>query len=290
MLRTKLSLLNINGWIVESNFNDGTIGDRADNKDWGSGKATTGAYYAGTQTLFSAARPHTGALSAECKINEGQSAWGVWHLSWEGLPGVTQGQEVWMRAWFYHDPNFEWNPASGGKGLRLQCWDTDGDRNKYYFDAYLSAGGITMGNGPGNIDNSFITNNGGDAPSNSPQLVNWEHVEMYIKYHSTPGQGIFRCWRNDSLWFEDTDTITLPRSNDKGAVNAHIYTVFTNNWPGTNKFPPYGPLKDETSYVDEVIITSDTPSGTDAAGNAYIGSGGTIPEPIANPKPPTSFG
>ena len=29
---------------------------------------------------------------------------------------------------------------------------------------------------------------------------------MYIKYHSVPGQGIFRAWRNGELWFEDTIT------------------------------------------------------------------------------------
>jgi len=261
----------VHAWTVKSTFEDGVLGQRADNKSG----ATTGADIAHSQTLFSNERPHSGKKSAKATILKGQDGWGEWGLEYN-LPGVTQGGEVWFRAWLYHGPEWSYHPDEGGKGLRLQGWDTDGNRNKYYFDTYMNYNRIVLGNGPGTVDGSFVANNGNNI-FNYPELRGWECVEMYVKFHSVPGQGIFRAWRNGILWFEDKKTKTLLKANDKGSTTARIFTLFNN----------IGSQKDQSNFIDDVIITSERPNNTDANGNPYIGVGDiTIVAPPLAPGNP----
>ena len=248
----------VHSWTVVSTFEDGVVGQEAENKSG----ATTGADNAHTQTLFSNERFHSGKQSAKATILKGQDGWGEWGLEYQ-LPGVTNGGEVWFRAWLYHGPEWSYHPDEGGKGLRLLGWDTDGNRNKYYFDTYVGHEGMGLGNGPGSIDGSFLRNNGEAAIRNGPALRGWECLEMYIKYHSVPGQGIFRAWRNGTLWFEDKTTRTLPKANDKGAVLARIFTLFNN----------IGAQQSQSNFIDDVFITNERPNNTDVNGNRYIGCG-----------------
>ncbi len=264
----------VHAWTVESTFEDGVIGQEADNKSG----ATTGAYNAFSQTLFSNERSHSGKQSAKATIKTGDDGWGEWGLEYI-LPGVPEGGEVWMRAWFYHGPEWSYHPDSGGKGMRLQGYQTSTGRSKYYFDTYVSRNGVGLGNGPGSIDGSFKKNNSDAAIANGPALSGWECLEMYIKYHSVPGKGVFRTWRNGNLWFEDKVTRTLPASDDKGATLGRIFTVFTNASGGAQKT--------QSNFIDDVVITNERPNTLDASGNPYLGCGNV--DIIPPPLPPSSI-
>jgi LysM repeat protein len=66
-------------------------------------------------------------------------------------------------------------------------------------------------------------------------------------------------WKNGVLIFEDTTSKTLNSSTD--VINNAIFMSY---WNG-------GCPKEQTLYIDDVTVTSDTPANQDAQGNRMIG-------------------
>lgn len=79
-----------------------------------------------------------------------------------------------------------------------------------------------------------------------------------------------RFWKNGKLIGEFLDRVTLV-ADDSYSDRFHIFTYWNGGAPQTQHM-----------YIDDVVLTSDTPSGRDDYGNAYIGVGVQI-----MPKPPS---
>jgi hypothetical protein len=105
----------------------------------------------------------------------------------------------------------------------------------------------------------------------------WETYELYLSLDSvgkaSGGQAEVRVWKNNQLLFDLTSDKTLADSS------TYAESLFLFTW--WNEVAPLS----QSLYVDDIIVTSDTPSNKDAAGNAFIGG----PTPGgASTAPPTS--
>lgn len=252
----------VHAWTIESDFETGTLGRQADDSEGD----TSGAYYTwpvkeGGRTVFSNENPHGGKQSAKATVSAGSGGWGEWGLFYDLPEKVYEGGEVWFRAWLYFPTDFKHDPHHGAKGLRIRNADAAGNK-KQYFNIYPNEDRIRINN---NQDpKGFFENN--SVTSFAPEITNWEALEMYIKFSSVSGKGIYRVWRNGKLLFEDTKTRTLEAPGDY-ANNALIFTLFSNN---------PSPVTQST-FIDDVVITNETPSARDTHGNPYIGIEGYTP-------------
>ncbi len=95
----------------------------------------------------------------------------------------------------------------------------------------------------------------------------WYTYEMYLKFSSVENEGIYRVWQDEDLIFEDLQTPTL-RSATSVADLVWLYTFWNEGAPQT-----------QTSYVDDILITNETPSRVDAFGNPMLGI--PVPEPTS---------
>lgn len=90
----------------------------------------------------------------------------------------------------------------------------------------------------------------------------WESYQVYMKFDTRSvdegGQGLVRVWRNGNLLSEITSTKTLKTAQDT-ATYALLFTYWNGEKPPTQHM-----------WVDNVILTNDTPQGRDSQGNPLI--------------------
>lgn len=251
-------------WKRISDFEGGTVGEKANTHPSGS----DGAY---ALTVFSDEKALSGNKSAKATVTKGSTGHLEWGVRYE-LPDLTEGDELWYRAWLYFPSDFVYNPDHGAKGLRVRVYSNSGSSEGYY-NIYPNASGITIHQG---VDGPAFSDNNANKKF-SPALKNWEALEIYIKFSATPGKGIYRVWRNGNLLFEDKKTKTLGASNSK-AKEAFIFRLWSN----------YDSPVTQSNYIDDVILTNEQPSTRDAYGNPFIGTGDI--EILAAPKPPIIIG
>lgn len=268
-------------WVLKLDAEDGTVGQRPG--------SSSGWSYAGTDCTFDDSVKHSGNKSYRCRLPKGSHGeTSRWMLSVGDLPTyIYVGDEIWWRVWVYLPADYEWSPdRPGNKFMRFHNYKGDGS-NKQYIDTYSKTNGILVenwANGVGTFYDTLGIKVGSSVVNNSPKLgynsngayIGWEAIEGYIKM-GPAGQGIWRCWRNGKLWFEDKLTAT---AQDSGgyirAVNLFGHYSNTSNQAGSPK--------DQSVWVDDVFITNERPSNTDSKGNPYIGVGNV--KIVAPPNPP----
>lgn len=243
-------------WVVKSDFEGGTVGEKTDTD-------ASGSFFSFDSTTFSDVNPLAGKQSARATIPAGSGGWGDYGMFYK-YPEVYQGGEIWARAWINYPKDFVWPEGPSGqqgKMMRIRTQKSSGDSERI-FDIYPMETKIKIGHpfGP------YPSVSSGNGPSG------WEAFEMYIKFSST--KGIFRVWRNGVMVFEDTDAPTLGASSSYSAKLLFLTLYGENSSPVT-----------QSVWIDDVIITNDLPSTVDAAGNPYIGIGDVVI--LAPPKPPT---
>jgi hypothetical protein len=96
----------------------------------------------------------------------------------------------------------------------------------------------------------------------------WQAVEMYVKF--SPGDGIVRLWIDGQLRAEQTGIATAASDGD-----LMDYAYFMGYWNGRCG-------QDQVMYLDDLVITTDTPENQDASGNPMIGD---YSGPSANAAP-----
>lgn len=110
--------------------------------------------------------------------------------------------------------------------------------------------------------------------TDSPQHAKWETYEIYLKLHPIPldqgGEALIRVWKDGRLLDEITHLKTLV-SIDSYSERTHLFTYWNGGAPATQHM-----------WVDEIVLTNETPANTDVHGNPYIGPINTNQQP----KPP----
>jgi hypothetical protein len=251
-------------WVINANFENGSIGNKASGGD--------GFSNAFTNTKYTNKVVHSGNQAAVTSIKKGETGFGKWGGSFKFPSSLRQGDEFWFRAWIYYPNGFDFsNTGVGVKTLRVNT-SKSGGGNEGYFDMLTrGSSGVTV-----NIEqtrNEF-TNNNPQWKGIGPPITTgvWHAFEYYAKLSSSSGKGVFRAWVDGKLILDDTSSNLISSSSE--ATFAYLWSYFNG-----------GSGKDQEAYVDDVIITNETPSAVDSQGNRFIGTGNA--KFTAAPKPPT---
>lgn len=243
---------NLYAWTIKISFDDGPVGDYA-NQD----KGYNGFNGAGRNTIFSDDLSFDGSKSCKMSWIEGHNGWAVCHgrVTFSDNPGASslaEGEELWVRGYFYFKSPWDWYVQRGphNKILRVHTIHSDGS-NGGYISFYSDSRGQVKGD-------SEV----GPRPRNYPtnfyyEVDQWQCLEMYIRFSTK--DPILRLWVNGELILEDTHKNTL-RSSYTTADLSFIGTA----WAG-------GPTQNQVQYIDALIYTTDKPSNQDKDGNLMVG-------------------
>lgn len=241
-------------WTIHASFDEGEIGSNANRRDGFHGAAGQSTY-SDQQKLKN--------NSARISIKKGQTGYGHWGGEFRFPEKVYKGSTIWFLVHTYMPADFDHHAYGEGsrlKFLRIQTLKSNGD-SRGYNDLYFDMLGAEQ-------PYKWIyegENRWSDVGSrnNPPKKEQWQSYEMAVTLDNIPkskgGQAQVRIWKNGVLLAEIEDRMTLARADDY-SDRALLFTY----WNG-------GAPKDQHMYVDEITITTDTPPGTDAHGNPFIG-------------------
>ena len=277
-------------WTITQNFDTQGVGTTCGN--WGAAgrsKVTNGTYYSGPN-----------ACKVEIHTTDGcPGDCGTGYGNWGGVIGfpsrVTNNQELWIRLKIFFPTGFDYNVKGGRlKFMRVKTTsDAVSNRgaddllispypriDKYLGEpSYAYPYAAQYENAPAgpNVGSQPV----GKDPTDNIQHNQWQTYEWYIKFNNVPassgGTARMRVWRNGEL----IGTVNNSKTLYDTLTYATSFYLFT-YWNG-------GTPKDQAAYIDDLLITTDTPSARDSAGNPYIGTGvpgSGGPAPISNPNPP----
>jgi hypothetical protein len=232
----------VGAWTETYTFEDGT--------NEAACTGSTGFDSAGTTTTFSTTMAHTGTKSAKFIHPVGQDDWNE-ATGIIGIPNVAEGGEIWIRWYDYIVPTWDWTANPVVKVMRIGTYNTGGEGEGWLsVFAHHTDGMIMLSNEPLDIQTNSTTAFTQGA---------WTCYEMYVKLHATAGQAIFRIWKNGILVHNDITHATFVNATDTARI-VYVWSYWNGNVPAT-----------QTDYLDDLIITSDTPANRDAADNPMIG-------------------
>ena len=258
-------------WRIDMNFNNGTVGQKAQ----GSG----GFSDAAGATYYTSENYYEGGKAAQLSITKGDTAFGNWGGVINHPTLLKKGDQIWFRVRTYMPVGFNYNSTGEGghlKFLRIHT-QTTGGSNEGYDDWYINPKGSA-------ISHKFIFE--GEqvwdefaSSQYAPDLGKWETYEFYVKFDNVPvsagGTGRVRVWKDGVLLKDITNRKTLATASSV-SDRTHLFTYWNGGAPATQKM-----------YVDDIVLTSDTPSAVDAKGNPYVGMGEGAPVSVNPPSAPT---
>ncbi len=210
---------------------------------------------------------HSGNYSARVFFPAGDRCWDsalTCGAIFNSFPeSVGDGDELWTRAYMYYPSGWDWGDRDGNGNYRKILRYTIGTRGN------LS----TIGYWDGGSDADILGNTeAGNYYSWSAQFTGskfpvgrWHSIEMYVKFGTTDATTTQRLWLDGNLIF---DSSTLSSNNPALGSSSDQLTrlLFFTYWNGGVRTSQY-------AYVDDIVITSDTPSARDSQGNPMIGTG-----------------
>lgn len=239
-------------WTIKISFDDGSVGAYA-NQDQGH----NGFHGAGSATRFSNEQAADGKQSAKMSWEKGHNGWALCYgrVTFADAPGarsLKEGDELWVRAYFYFQSPWDWYVPGGpvNKVLRVHTQYSDGKNGGYISIVSDSRGQIVGGS-------EVAPRPRGYQLHYYYEVDRWQCLEMYIKFSTQ--EPIFRVWFDGELILEDKYKNTL---GDPTALADKSYIGTA--WAG-------GAPQDQVQYVDALIYTTDKPSNRDADGNPMVG-------------------
>lgn len=210
---------------------------------------------------FDNTRAHGGSKSAKftmgptgCESLNDRTAFG-----YLDHPDIYAGGEVWTRWYQWIPTDWVWS-ESFNKVFRYPTVTTS-DAGEGALGIGDGWGGVYYGNEPTDHRSSDFT---------SMTKGQWQCFEVYHKISMTAP--IVRVWRDGVLVFENTTWISLRTSTNR-LTQAEFYGTI--NCPGISVY--------QSMWIDDIIITNETPSGRDVQGNPMIGTGGYVPPSDTDP-------
>jgi hypothetical protein len=241
------------------------------------------------RTLYSNDQVNSGSLSCKMGISAGSDGWGEWGAIYQFPSKLSQGSNLWIRVNVFVPTTFNYTGQPWLKFMRVHTASAS-NSNQGYLDLYINPLNGTVWDESLRKDvvapftyyyeGHPVPHTLGTRPANNIALGKWESYEIHYALDDVPknkgGTGNIRIWKNNVLLADYPDQITLADASTY-AEGFYLFTYWNGNGPAT-----------QSLYVDDVIITSDTPTKRDANGNAFIG--GTVASTVAPPKAPTDVG
>ena len=269
----------VDAWMVKRDFNDGAIGGtRAQGTADGFDSDAGGSYYSNEHF-------YEGGQAAELNISEGKTGFGIWGGVLRLPTHLKRGDEIWLRVRTYLPSGFDYDSTSGGNKLKFLRVHTRSasNSNEGYNDWYITPAGFEFQGMPypfayiGEFQQRWVFF--GDSSVAWPNFDQWGNYEMYIKLDNQSsdegGSGTIRMWENGKLLVNITNRQTL-KGVDSYVDRVHIFTYWNGGAPKTEKM-----------WIDDVVITNETPGLVDGMGNPYIGAekevaadGRPLPSPV----------
>jgi hypothetical protein len=288
-----LSPLSASAWTWDNNCEGGTVGSLL------SAAQLTGFTDPFSLTVYSNAQAATGSESCKMGVTAGSDGWGIWGGTITFPATIPNGGQVWARVSLFVPSGFNVTTNDGVlKFMRIHT-ATSGNANVGYHDLLITNPGSTQYSAAGKgFSSAYVYNYEGDpnlngvgtAGTNSIAQGKWETYEMYVKFDTTPkasgGTGEVRIWKNNSLLLDLTSQPTLVNTSDH-SDGFFLFTYWNGNAPAT-----------QSVYTDDIIVTSDTPSNKDSAGNPCLcgpnpggsstSTGSSAPTSPTTPDPPSN--
>ncbi|WP_421842843.1 hypothetical protein [Marinobacter algicola] len=176
---------------------------------------------------------------------------------------LKKGDEVWVRVHVFFPKNFEFNRNGRNKFLRLRTFSGSGN-SEGYNDLYLDG---RLDSTP--YDYIFEGVQRWYAMGEQEQLFplgQWRTVEYYLRLdnrtESQGGSARVRVWIDGEL-IGDTGERANLLTPDSYIESLYFFTYWDND----------GAHITQSFYVDDLVVTSDTPENRDANGFPFIGLG-----------------
>lgn len=241
-------------WTISADFDSGPLNTKAD-------RGGDGFNGAGGLSLYSNDFVVEGQ-SAKLTIKEGATGYGSWGGEFRFPEKLGKGDTIWYRVYTYFPEGFDHYSYGAGnrlKFLRLQTKSSSGE-NHGYVDFYIDKK---------DDPNPFKWIYEGVArwknvgePKDLIVPGQWESYQMRVTFDNVPvslgGEAEVMIWKNGKLLRHITDSPTLKEATDVSS-RALLFTY----WNG-------GAPKTQSMYVDEIVLTTEEPTGRDAYGNALI--------------------
>lgn len=236
-----------------------------------------------TNTIYSSTVAATGTESCQMGIAAGTDGWGTWGGTYQLPTNLGVGSQLWIRVSLYVPEDFNYTANPWLKFIRVHTTSPT-VQNQGYLDLYINppTGTVWDSSLKESVSAPFtfyyegdpIVHTLGSRPSDDIALGRWETYEVYYSLDNVSkkagGKGEVRIWKNNRLLADLTDQVTLVDPTTY-AESFFLFTYWNGNAPAT-----------ESLYVDNIQITSDTPSNRDANGNPCI----CAPVMTAAPEPP----
>jgi hypothetical protein len=246
-------------WSIHLDFEGGAAGEKAE------GASAFGL--AGSHTTFSADIAHTGRQSAKLVWTRDDSGFGKASGEYY-FDYVPVERELWMRGYFYFAAPWSWKGA---------C-----TRPEEGCDSIKTIRALLKNRHSGQVvgSTSVITNSGGVPYAHCETCKDqniyqgaavrldpgrWYALELYIYLHPTKGK--VRMWIDGELKASAANLSTA-RSDD----DVLYFSYWMGYWNGRCG-------RNQAMYIDDVVLTDETPAGRDAFGNPMIGTSRARPAP-----------
>lgn len=241
-------------WTVSADFESGTPGTAAE----GSSGLTEANESGSTQNTYSNIRANTGSQSMKNHFVAGStgspgSAYATGgHIGHTSVTG--EGSEIWGRfyLWIPSGSSWSWTCNPVVKVFRLAHIYASGGSHIGYISVFADSNG------------QILLSNELDGQANHERGTgvyfdrdSWQSIEIYIKFSTT--SGTIRIWKNGVLAREETNYRTIAASTNY-SNEALVWTYWNGNHP-----------QEQDAWVDDIEITTDTPSARDVLDRAMIG-------------------
>jgi len=250
-----------NAWVIIADFESGTVGAQA--------QSSVDAFHTSSgDSKYVDSPVYQGSQSASVTAIIGQTGFGKWGGGFVFPSHLKEGDELWYRVMAYFPTG--WSFSCGGctegvKFMRIHTASSNGS-NEGYIGTLISPydpNKLKIGT---EVNPSHF-----DWPDPLGPVIErnrWHAFEIYIKFSSDKSHpnGIYRAWVDGKMVYENTSYPSLVSDSSYSDL-AYLFTYWNNGAPKT-----------QTAFVDEIILTNETPSRRDSNGNPYIG--------FISPKPP----
>jgi hypothetical protein len=237
-------------------------------------KSMTSFSEAFSKTVYSNAQAASGKQSCQMGVTKGSEGWGEWGGIVNFPTKLSTGDEIWVRLSMYVPSTFKWTSnVDLVKFLRIRTSTSSGG-NRGYQDLYVvdpaAASKFTGDKYKSPLPPAFnhiyegraVWKYVGQQSQHAMAGDKWETYEMYVKFDSVAkdakGGGVVRIWKNNQLLLDRTDEGTLVAASDY-ADSFYLFTFWNGAAPQT-----------QSLYVDDIVLTTDTPANKDANGNACL--------------------